>query len=227
MYWWAKRMIEFAVNTEHSVVIPCSGLKLHGLLYIPSSAKGIVIFAHGSGSGRLSPRNQYIAKELQHLSFATLLFDLLTAEEDKIDTVTAQYRFDINFLATRLVLTTEWLMNNPILAKLPIGYFGASTGGGAALVAGAKLSAQIKAIVSRGGRPDLAGEALIDVEAPTLLIVGGEDDIVIKLNQQALDMLHGKKQLEIIPGATHLFEEAGKLEEVSRLANQWFQKHLK
>lgn len=220
-------MTEFAVNTEHSVVIPCCGMKLHGLLYIPKDATGIVIFAHGSGSGRLSPRNQYVAKELQRLSFATLLFDLLTAEEDKIDTITAQYRFDIDFLATRLVHTTEWLMSHPMLEKLAIGYFGASTGGGAALVAAAKLATQINAVVSRGGRPDLAGEALADVEAPTLLIVGGEDEIVIQLNSQALAMMHCKKQMEIVPGATHLFEEPGKLEEVSRLANQWFQKYLK
>jgi dienelactone hydrolase len=219
-------MVSFLVDTEHPVTIPSDNVQLDGLLYIPHVVSGIVIFAHGSGSSRFSLRNQFIAKELQQLHFATLLFDLLTAEEDAIDTQTAQLRFDIDFLAARLVSVTKWIMNYPVLNKLPIGYFGASTGGGAALMAAARLINEIKAVVSRGGRPDLAGESLSYVEAPTLLIVGGDDGAVIQLNQYAFDVLHCEKKMEIVPGATHLFEEPGKLEEVSRLANHWFKHYL-
>lgn len=219
-------MIEFTVDTEHPISIPYEQVRLDGLLHIPSAVKGVVVFAHGSGSSRMSPRNQYIARVLQHSKFATLLFDLLTPEEDELDTQTSQYRFDIDFLAKRLVAATLWLSKNPVLNKLPIGYFGASTGGGAALVAAAKEAAIIKAVVSRGGRPDLAGESLSYVKAPTLLIVGGKDQTVIELNQQAYAQLHCEKKLEIVANATHLFEEPGKLAEVSQLANQWFEKYL-
>lgn len=214
-------MVEFPVDLEHPLAVPVDGAMLQGLLHIPSELKGIVIFAHGSGSSRLSPRNQLIARSLQQAKFATLLFDLLTEDEEAIDAKTSQYRFDIDFLAERLVAVTNWVIKNPILHKWPIGYFGASTGGAAALVAAARLAMLIKAVVSRGGRPDLAGESLAYVEAATLLIVGGNDQPVIELNETALDYLHCVKKLEIIPGATHLFEEPGKLEEVASLANAW------
>lgn len=220
-------MDKFAIDMEHPISITSDNVQLDGLLHIPRAASGIVVFAHGSGSSRFSPRNQFIARELQQINIATLLFDLLTTEEDEIDTQTSQYRFDINFLASRLVSATKWILKNPALNKLPIGYFGASTGGGAALVAAAKLANEIKAVVSRGGRPDLAGESLSYVEAPTLLIVGGDDGTVIQLNQYAFDVLHCEKKMEIVSGATHLFEEPGKLEEVSRLANYWFKEYLK
>lgn len=219
-------MMEFAVDTEYPIIIPCENVYLDGLLHIPNGMKGMVIFAHGSGSSRLSPRNQFIARELQQQKFATLLFDLLTTEEEEVDTKTSQYRFDIEFLATRLVTTTKWVINHPVLTKTSIGYFGASTGGGAALVAAARLAMLIKAVVSRGGRPDLAGESLAYVRAPTLLIVGGNDEPVIELNQHAFNKLHVEKKLEIVPGATHLFEEKGKLEAVSVLAQDWFKKYL-
>lgn len=219
-------MVEFLVDTEHPVVIPCDDTQLDGLLHIPDGAKGIVLFAHGSGSSRFSPRNQFIARELQKIKIATLLFDLLTPDEDEIDSQTSQYRFDIGFLAERLINVTRWIQKNPALKKMPLGYFGASTGGGAALVAAARAADSIRAVVSRGGRPDLAGESLRFVEAPTLLIVGGLDETVIQLNQQALNMLHCEKKLEIVPGATHLFEEPGTLESVSQLANGWFKKYL-
>lgn len=220
-------MLEFSVDTEHPVTIPCGAdVHLEGLLHIPRHATGIVVFAHGSGSSRFSPRNQYIARRLQNENIATLLFDLLTPEEDAIDSTTAQYRFDIEFLADRLVATTRFIEKNPILKKLSVGFFGASTGGGAALVAAARLADVIKAVVSRGGRPDLAGESLEHVRAPTLLIVGSLDVAVIRMNQEAMEQMQCVKKLEIVPGATHLFEEAGKLEEVSRLANEWFKKYL-
>ena len=219
-------MVEFTLDTEHPISIPYEDVHLEGLLHIPHAVKAIVIFAHGSGSSRFSPRNQYIAKTLQESQFATLLFDLLTAEEDEIDSKTSQYRFDINFLASRLVAVTNFLEKNPVLKRLPVGYFGASTGGGAALVAAAQLAMLIKAVVSRGGRPDLALESLAYVRAPTLLIVGGWDETVITLNQKAYEEMHCIKKIEIVPGATHLFEEPGKLEEVARLANAWFEQYL-
>lgn len=219
-------MIEFVVDTEHPLTIPCGEISLNGLLHLPREAKGIVIFAHGSGSSRFSPRNQYIAKELQQLKFATLLFDLLTEDEDIIDTQTREFRFDIELLAERLVATSQWVKDNAALHKLNIGLFGASTGGGAALVAAAKMPNQIKAVVSRGGRPDLAEDALSEVKAPTLLIVGGDDSDVITLNEKALSRLTCVKQLEIVAGATHLFEEPGKLEDVARLAGKWFIHYL-
>lgn len=220
-------MLDFATDTEHPVTIPCGNIHLDGLLHIPKHVSGIVIFVHGSGSSRLSPRNQYIAEELQKIKIATLLFDLLTLKEDEIDSYTMQYRFDIELLSSRLLAVTNWLIKNPLLHQLPIGYFGASTGGGAALLAAAQEKDLIKAVVSRGGRPDLAGNALSEVSAATLLIVGGDDIPVIELNQKAFALLHCTKKLEIVPGATHLFEEPGKLSEVSRLANEWFKIYLK
>lgn len=219
-------MLEFTADTEHPVIIPCENVHLDGLLHIPSTARGIVIFAHGSGSSRFSIRNQYVARVLQQGKIATLLFDLLTPEEEKKDERTREYRFDIDFLATRLVTSTNWILKNPVLNQLPLGYFGASTGGGAALVAAARLAARMNAVVSRGGRPDLAGESLKYVQAPTLLLVGSLDEPVIEMNKTAYAQLHCIKHLEIVPGATHLFEEPGKLAEVASLAEKWFEKYL-
>lgn len=219
-------MVDFAIETEHPVSIPAKQVHLDGLLHIPSDVKGIILFAHGSGSSRLSPRNQHIAYILQQSKFATLLFDLLTVDEDEIDTETSEYRFDIDLLASRLEAASHWILKNPALKNLPMGYFGASTGGAAALVAAARMAHAIKAVVSRGGRADLAGESLSYVRASTLLIVGGDDEPVIELNQEAYDQLHCIKELKIIPGASHLFEEPGKLDEVANLANNWFKTYL-
>ena len=212
-------------NSE--IRIPINSITLEGNLIIPEGAKGIVVFAHGSGSSRHSSRNQYVARELQKEGLGTLLFDLLTADEERIDMVTAHLRFDIDLLANRLVDVTNWLLNNPDTENLNIGYFGASTGAAAALIAAKEHSNSVKAVVSRGGRPDLAEKALPGVKAPTLLIVGGEDFQVIDMNQWAFDRLTVKeKQLKIVPGATHLFEEPGTLEEVAYLAGEWFKKYL-
>jgi len=219
-------MTTFTMDTEHSVTIPCSDATLNGILHIPVNASGIVLFAHGSGSSRLSPRNQHVAGILQNARLATLLFDLLTAEEEKADLHTMTFRFDIPFLAARLIEATEWIKVNPALNNLPIGYFGSSTGGGAALVAAAEEKPLVKAVVSRGGRPDLAEQALPKVRAATLLIVGGEDAPVIEMNQSAFERLDCEKKLEIIPGATHLFEEPGTLDEAAQLAAKWFKKYL-
>lgn len=197
---------------------------LDGDLTIPEGAKGIVVFAHGSGSSRHSSRNRYVARVLQNGGFATLLMDLLTAEEEAIDQHTTEFRFDIQLLAKRLAEATGWLERNPETQDLEIGYFGASTGGGAALVAAAQRPERVRAVVSRGGRPDLAGPALERVSAPTLLIVGGYDEPVIALNQKALQRLRAEKRLEIVPGATHLFEEPGTLERVAQLALHWFER---
>lgn len=199
---------------------------LEGDLRIPSGASGIVLFAHGSGSSRHSPRNQFVANMLNEAGLATLLFDLLTADEERKDRYTAQLRFDIRLLSQRVIEATEWLSHQEMTRTLPIGYFGASTGAAAALVAAAALPATVRAIVSRGGRPDLAGQVLTRVQAPTLLIVGGEDTQVIELNRLALALLPGDKRLEIVPGATHLFEEPGALEQVARLASDWFTRYL-
>src|SRR5208283_1574618 len=194
---------------------------------IPGGAHRIVVFAHGSGSSRHSSRNKYVAWELQKKGFGTLLFDLLTAEEERIDMVTAHLRFDIDLLANRLVDVTNWLLINPVTENFNIGYFGASTGAAAALIAANENSNAVKAIVSRGGRPDLAEKALPYVKAPTLLIVGGNDFQVIGMNQWAFERLTVKeKKLEIVPGATHLFEEPGTLEEVAFLAGEWFKRYL-
>ncbi|HWQ49891.1 MAG TPA: dienelactone hydrolase family protein [Methanosarcina sp.] len=209
------------------IQIPINSITLEGNLTIPEGTKGIVIFAHGSGSSRFSSRNRYVAQELQKEGLGTLLFDLLTAEEERIDMITAHLRFDIDLLAHRLVDVTTWLLSNPETKNLNIGYFGASTGAAAALIAAKVHVNIIKAVVSRGGRPDLAEKALQDVKAPTLLIVGGEDYQVIEMNQWALDQLRAeKKELKIVPGATHLFEEPGTLEEVANLAGEWFKRYL-
>lgn len=193
---------------------------------MPESARGVVLFAHGSGSGRHSPRNRQVADVLRGAGLATLLIDLLTQDEEAEDVRTGHLRFDIGLLAERLAGATGWLKESPDTRALRIGYFGASTGAGAALVAAAKLPKDVGAVVSRGGRPDLAGDALGRVRAPTLLIVGGNDHRVIEMNEEAMDRLRSEKRLEIVPGATHLFEEPGTLDEVARLAADWFQLHL-
>jgi putative phosphoribosyl transferase len=213
---------------QQSVQVPAGTVTLEGNLVLPDSARGVVLFAHGSGSGRHSPRNRFVARALQDAGLATLLIDLLTSEEEAEDVYTAHLRFDIGLLAERLVGTAEWLTRKPETAELPVGCFGASTGAAAALVAAAKRPEVVTAVVSRGGRPDLAGNALPHVRAATLLIVGGDDFPVIGLNQQALEQLQvADKQLVIVPGATHLFEEPGALEEVAHLAAGWFKLHLK
>jgi dienelactone hydrolase len=199
---------------------------LSGDLDVPPDAVGVVVFAHGSGSGRHSPRNRAVAAALRRAGLATLLMDLLTAEEEARDTRTGELRFDIGFLAGRLVGAVGWLAGEPATKALPVGCFGASTGGGAALVAAAELPGEIGAVVSRGGRPDLAGAALERVTAPTLLIVGGEDHVVVELNRRALQRIGAEKRLDIVPGATHLFEEPGALDEVARMAAGWFTGHL-
>jgi dienelactone hydrolase len=197
---------------------------LEGNLVVPEGARGIVVFAHGSGSGRHSPRNRYVAQVLNNAGLATLLFDLLTTDEEIIDEQTMRLRFDIGFLAQRLVEVTKWLEQNPTAKSLNIGYFGASTGAAAALVAASQHP--VGAIVSRGGRPDLAGSALPRVKAPTLLIVGGNDFPVIEMNKEAMKQLRSEKELVIVPRATHLFEEPGTLEEVARLAADWFIRYI-
>ncbi len=219
-------MNEFVMDNTGDVIIPCDSIHLEGMLHIPNDAIGMVIFAHGSGSSRFSSRNQYIAHHLQQARLGTLLFDLLTAQEDQIDEVTKEYRFNIELLAERLLAVSNWILTHPIAQALPLGYFGASTGGGAALLAAANGNKLIKAIVSRGGRPDLAGIALQKVQAATLLLVGEQDEQVIKLNEQAYAQLHCPKKIIIIPGATHLFEEPGKLKEVAQFANAWFTEYL-
>ena len=199
---------------------------MDGNLNIPEGASGIVLFAHGSGSSRHSPRNQYVAQRLREQGLATLLIDLLTPDEETVDLRTRHLRFDIGLLAQRLIGASDWLGRNPDTRKLPMGYFGASTGAGAALVAAAELPERVGAVVSRGGRPDLAGSALARVRAPTLLIVGGNDIPVIEMNRAALDELRAEKRLEIVPGATHLFEEPGAIEKVARLASRWLERYL-
>ena len=208
------------------VAVPIDGQSLPGDLAMPSDPHGIVLFAHGSGSSRHSSRNQYVARMLQHRNLATLLIDLLTPEEEVIDDRTAEYRFDIPMLAGRLVTIVDWLRLRKDTASLPIGLFGASTGGGAALIAAAERPRAIAAVVSRGGRPDLADAALPKVTAPTMLIVGGFDTLVIQMNREAMKRMRGEVKLEIVPGATHLFEEPGTLEEVATLARDWFNEHL-
>jgi pimeloyl-ACP methyl ester carboxylesterase len=209
-------------SIERLVHVSADGVTLEGALVIPMDARGVVLFAHGSGSSRHSPRNNYVARVLQDGALGTLLIDLLTERED----ATYETRFDIDLLARRLTATTEWLGEQPATQHLDMGYFGASTGAAAALRAAADVGSRIKAIVSRGGRPDMAESALDRVQAPTLLIVGGRDDVVIELNQRAFERLRGVKELVIVPGATHLFEEAGALEEVARLAARWFGRYL-
>jgi dienelactone hydrolase len=214
------------IEEGKTVKIPVPETTIEGNLSVPPAAKGVVLFAHGSGSSRFSPRNQYVAKVLNKAGFATLLIDLLTTEEEEIDMLTGQFRFDIDLLSQRLIDATKWLRKNPSTRDLAFGYFGASTGAAAALIAAAELPAEIKAVVSRGGRPDLALDYLPKVKAPTLLIVGGNDTAVIDLNKKALARLSVVKKLEIVPGASHLFEEHGKLEEVAKLSVDWFLAHL-
>jgi putative phosphoribosyl transferase len=199
---------------------------LSGNLTIPENAVGLVLFAHGSGSSRHSPRNQFVARTLNDASLATLLFDLLTQHEEAIDMRTGEHRFNIGLLAERLVHATKWAKQQEQTRDLRLAYFGSSTGGGAALVAAAELPHDVGVVVSRGGRPDLAGDALPKVQAPTLLVVGGNDDIVIELNEMARDRMRCEVKLEIVPGATHLFEEPGALEKVAKLASDWFANHI-
>ena len=214
-------------SIESEVTVKADEVTLGGTLALPDKAAGIVLFAHGSGSSRHSPRNRHVAQVLQSKGVGTLLFDLLTSEEESTDQYNAVLRFDIPFLAKRLVGATEWTLRRPDTKTLKVGYFGASTGAAAALVAAAELPDTIAAVVSRGGRPDLAEDALGSVRAPTLLIVGGDDAPVIAMNQGALAKLRcPEKKLVIVPGATHLFEEPGTLEEVARLAAEWFAQHL-
>ena len=210
----------------NEVRIPAGRAMLDGNLTIVAQAKGLVLFAHGSGSSRHSPRNQFVARTLNDAGLATLLFDLLTPEEESVDVYTREHRFDIGLLAKRLVYATKWAKQQKQTKDFRIGYFGSSTGGGAALVAAAELPDDIGAVVSRGGRPDLAGDALPKVEAPTLLIVGGDDHVVIELNEQARAQMKCECKIEIVPGATHLFEEPGALEQVAKLASEWFLLHI-
>jgi len=210
-------------KNEQLVHIPVDGVTLEGALSIPGEATGLVLFAHGSGSSRFSPRNNYVASELRRVGLGTLLIDLLTRMEDQ----DYERRFDITLLTQRLVVVSKWLAEQPVTMSLSLGLFGASTGAAAALQAAAASPDRTKAVVSRGGRPDLAGkQALTQVQCPTLLIVGGYDDVVIELNQQAYALLSCEKDLVIVPGATHLFEEAGTLEQVATLAADWFRRHL-
>jgi dienelactone hydrolase len=216
-------------NTENRYVQMLStGVRLEGIVSIPQDAKGIVLFVHGSGSSRNSPRNQYVAQTLQEAGLATLLFDLLTPEEEQVDLRTRHLRFDTNLLARRTAGVMEWLDLQPYAREFKIGLFGSSTGAAAALIAAAELPEKVEAVVSRGGRPDLANEALPKVKAPTLLIVGSHDEVVIELNEKALTQMKtgSEKKLVIVPGASHLFEEPGALEYAARLARDWFQVHL-
>jgi dienelactone hydrolase len=211
---------------ERAVTIAVGRVSLEGNLAIPPRAAGSVVFAHGSGSSRHSPRNRFVASELRKAGVGTLLIDLLTRDEERNEDAGGRLRFDIDLLARRLAGAAEWLAGQPETAALPIGYFGASTGAAAALVAAARQPARVAAVVSRGGRPDLAGNALPAVRAPTLLIVGGDDLPVIEMNREAFDQLRCTKALKVVPGATHLFEEPGTLEQVARLAAEWFGHHL-
>ncbi|MEX0704096.1 MAG: alpha/beta family hydrolase [Planctomycetales bacterium] len=209
-----------------NVAVQTGAVTLGGSLAVPADATGVVLFAHGSGSSRFSRRNRFVAEVLQRHRLATLLFDLLTAEEERIDELTRELRFDIELLAERLTGAVDWIAREEATTGLPIGLFGASTGAAAALIAAASRPTRVQAVVSRGGRPDLAGDALPMVQATTLLIVGGNDEPVIELNEAAAARLAAKHQLVIVPGATHLFEEPGTLEEVARLAAEWFSEHL-
>jgi dienelactone hydrolase len=215
------------VAIEHlAVSIPVDSIRLEGDLSIPTGASGVVLFAHGSGSSRRSPRNRFVADLLNESGLATLLMDLLTEDEQEVDLQTAHLRFDIPLLAKRLVAITQWLGRHPEAAAMKIGHFGASTGAGAALVAAAEMPQLVRAVVSRGGRPDLAGAALAHVEAPTLLIVGGADPVVLDLNQKAMNLMHCERALKVVPGASHLFEEPGTLQKVAELAREWFGEKL-
>ena len=214
---WNKNQYQVQVGSD---------ITLEGNLNLPDNPRGVVLFAHGSGSSRHSPRNQFVARVLHDAGFATLLIDLLTAREEEEDRRTGHLRFDIKLLSERVKGATNWLTLNPVTQNLKIGYFGASTGAAAALVAAAEHPLLVGAVVSRGGRPDLAGSSLTSVQAPTLLIVGSKDTQVIELNRMAFSLLRGEKQLEIVPGATHLFEEPDTLEQVAQLASKWFERYL-
>lgn len=215
-----------AKGAQSEVRIKAGMVELESELALPDSPVGLVLFAHGSGSSRHSPRNRYVARALQEGRLGTLLMDLLTPAEDQIDSRTAELRFNVELLSERVIAAVDWAVSHPALQGLNVGLFGASTGAAAALVAAAARPTEVSAMVSRGGRPDLAGAALPQVRAATLLIVGGSDPTVLELNREALRQLRGEKELRIVPGATHLFEEPGALEEVSRLAQEWFQRHL-
>jgi putative phosphoribosyl transferase len=210
----------------HSVQILAAGAELEADIVVPQQPHGIVLFAHGSGSSRFSPRNRYVAEQLQHAGLATALADLLSPAEEQTDARTGELRFDIGLLATRLAALTDWLAGQEPTANLSLGLFGASTGAAAALVAAAARPALVRTVVSRGGRPDLAGEVLPQVHQPVLLIVGQNDPAVLELNRQAMQSLGGESQLVIVPGASHLFEEPGTLEQVAQLARDWFIEHL-
>jgi pimeloyl-ACP methyl ester carboxylesterase len=211
---------------ERTLAVVAGAVELEGDLDIPTGARGLVLFAHGSGSSRKSSRNRFVAHELRKRGLGTLLFDLLTMDEERRDAIDGRFRFDIPLLAERLGAATEWTRGYRPVGDLPIGYFGASTGGAAALIAAADRPDVIEAVVSRGGRPDLAGDVLARVRVPTLLIVGGADTTVLRLNREALERIPGPRKLAIVPRATHLFEEPGALEHVARLAGDWFVEHL-
>lgn len=212
-------------GAEH-LRVDAGGVHLEGELSCPAEARGVVLFAHGSGSGRRSPRNRFVAAGLNEGGLGTLLFDLLTEEEEQIDRVTRHLRFDIDLLAARLGGAVDWLGREERMARLPLGLFGASTGAAGALIVAARKPERVKAVVSRGGRPDLAGPALRHVKAPTLLVVGGLDGPTIEINERADQVLRCERALRVVPGASHLFEEPGTLEEVVRLARGWFEEHL-
>lgn len=214
------------VHAMQPVQVTLNGLTLQGDLAAPAGARGLVLFAHGSGSSRFSSRNRYVAETLEDRGFATLLMDLLTEKEEAADLRTAHLRFDVEMLADRLNIAGDWIRRQPQLAGLKVGLFGASTGAGAALIAAAARPELVSAIVSRGGRPDLAGSALRRVLAPTLLIVGERDDMVLRLNEEAMDWMQAQVHLTVVPGATHLFEEPGALARVAKLAGDWFGRHL-
>lgn len=219
----AKMALERSVRID---IGSAANLTLDGDLTVPQDAAGVVVFAHGSGSSRHSRRNRAVADHLQHCGFATLLLDLLTPQEELVDVRTGELRFDVELLAARLAGAAEWVRAEPDLAGVPLGYFGASTGAAAAVIAAAEHPEHVGAVVSRGGRPDLAGPRLPLVRCPTLLIVGGADHLVLELNRQALQQLRVESALEIVPGATHLFEEPGALDVVADLATRWFVMHL-
>ena len=215
-----------SITAGESIVIPVTGGQIGADLRLPERATGLVIFAHGSGSSRFSSRNRAVAEFLEANRLGTLLLDLLTQEEESVDVYTREHRFDIDLLGRRVVLATDWAQGRAELRRLPVGYFGASTGAAAALIGAAARPTVARAVVSRGGRPDLAGDALPNVQAPTLLIVGGDDEPVIEMNRAAMKQMTAPVELEIVPGATHLFEEHGTLEQVMDLASAWFRRHL-
>jgi putative phosphoribosyl transferase len=218
--------VDPSTPVHETVLIPIDGAGLQGDLHVPVGAPGLVIFAHGSGSSRHSPRNRHVARVLQEHGLGTLLLDLLTVKEERTESPAGELRFNVGLLADRLIRASAWAVQNRNTSSLPIGNFGASTGSAAALVAAARQPESVKAIVSRGGRPDLAGPYLSSVRAPTLLIVGGDDTVVIRMNEEAMLHMVAETKLEIIPGATHLFEEPGSLEKVAELATDWFGRHM-